>query len=591
MRINYRIDTGLRVPQGVAYRNNRLAVAATGDHQLLLYDTAALPGAPGTPVGRQGTSAAAEGLLFPSALCFTSDTELVVADTQNKHLDRYQLAGGTWSWQGAITLAGLNPTVGFLVDVIPDGAGAVLLLDATNKRILRVTIPGGAVAVHHSDSIWGDPCAMASGGGYLWVVDAIRHQLFRYTAAFARTTHSGFGKANGQLRAPRGISFDAGSGQVVVAEGDNARLSVFDATGAFVESFDLPHGMVHEPYKVTMGKPGELFVADAAADAVYSIDMISQGARPVMRTAVEFGAVGVGYRLPQPLTIRNAGSVALNLTAITPKGTGFTLSGVPPFPVAVSPGAAVNVTVAFAPAAEGAHIGEVKVESDAPEHPAIFTNLRGEGFQPTPIALGLVPDTSGSMAQSSGSMSKIERLRSSSELFLDMLRVDAADELTLVSFASNANVRLGISSLTSAALANAHTIVSALAPGGSTSIGAGLLAGLGQLGSATNTLRSIIVLSDGIENTPPMIAAVRVPADVRVFTIGFGLPQYLDAPKLQGLATLHGGYFQITDGADHLLPKFFTQITADVFSQQIAIDPVFDMTHGQRWDLNQHVSS
>jgi hypothetical protein len=75
-----------------------------------------------------------------------------------------------------------------------------------------------------------------------------------------------------------------------------------------------------------------------------------------------------------------------------------------------------------------------------------------------------------------------------------------------------------------------------------------------------------------------MISDISLDQDfLRVFTVGLGLPEFINAQKLQDLATVNGGYFQVTEGNDDLLPKFFVQILSDVSGQQIVLDPQIEV--------------
>ena len=112
-----------------------------------------------------------------------------------------------------------------------------------------------------------------------------------------------------------------------------------------------------------------------------------------------------------------------------------------------------------------------------------------------------------------------------------------------------------------------------------TSIGAGLQLGLTELSGTEIAYKEIILLTDGIENTPPMIDEIELNQNLlRVFTIGLGLPEFINVEKLQNLSNVSGGYFQVTDGNDDLLPKFFIQILSDVSTHQIVLDPKVEVS-------------
>ena len=221
----------------------------------------------------------------------------------------------------------------------------------------------------------------------------------------------------------------------------------------------------------------------------------------------------------------------------------------------------------------------------------LSADLLGEGLAVEPMALALALDRSGSMDESSGAMSKIERLRSSCQLLIDLISPNGLDELAIVPFSTAATVDLSRSALSPTTVAAARNAVASLTPGGLTSIGGGLRAATGELATTILTRKNVIVVTDGIENTAPAIADVPPPSGTRIYSVGVGLPEFIDVGKLQALATGNGGYFQITDASYSLLPKFFIQIFSDLVGQQLIVDPTFDIQPGQTHDVSLDLSS
>ena len=120
-------------------------------------------------------------------------------------------------------------------------------------------------------------------------------------------------------------------------------------------------------------------------------------------------------------------------------------------------------------------------------------------------------------------------------------------------------------------------ILATIAPGGNTTIGGGLQAGQNQLpppSPAANT-PTILLLTDGLENTPPMIADVEASlASRRLCIIGFGTEGSVDGPRLTTLARNHGGiYTRSGEGLE--LKKFFVLSFGNIFNTGIAVDPFF----------------
>ena len=102
MNIKLIISQNLQAPQGVDVRKEKLAVCDTGHHQLALYDINSLPEANPVRIGGLGIDPGQEGMRFPAAVCFIGDNEILVADTQNRHLDHYKLQAGDWVFQQSL---------------------------------------------------------------------------------------------------------------------------------------------------------------------------------------------------------------------------------------------------------------------------------------------------------------------------------------------------------------------------------------------------------------------------------------------------------------------------------------------------------
>src|SRR5687768_6441145 len=203
----------------------------------------------------------------------------------------------------------------------------------------------------------------------------------------------------------------------------------------------------------------------------------------------------------------------------------------------------------------------------------------------TDVDVMLVFDKSGSMSLPGlGGGTKIEQAREAAALFVDLLRTDRTHRVGLVTFSTSASMvqALGaISGPTKAALIgpppgrNGGAIAS-IAPNGMTSIGGGLQAGRQQLVSnAGPNTPAIVLLTDGLQNTPPMITDVEAQlGNTRLCVIGFGTEGQLDGPLLTRLARDHGGiYTRANEGL--ALKKFFVLCFGNIFQTAIASDPFF----------------
>jgi hypothetical protein len=112
----------------------------------------------------------------------------------------------------------------------------------------------------------------------------------------------------------------------------------------------------------------------------------------------------------------------------------------------------------------------------------------------------------------------------------------------------------------------------ALAAGGLTSIGGGIGAALQAVGTTTNQ-RAILLLTDGLQNTPPLVEDVEAQlGDTQLCVVGFGNEWNLDGALLNRVARDHGGlYTRASDGL--ALKKFFALCFGNIFSANMLTDP------------------
>ena len=127
-------------------------------------------------------------------------------------------------------------------------------------------------------------------------------------------------------------------------------------------------------------------------------------------------------------------------------------------------------------------------------------------------------------------------------------------------------------------------------PAGNTSIGAGVVAGkqaldaAQALGSPHYDVLAMLVLTDGEENTPPMLADVGSSITANTFAIGLGRPENISTAALNTLTQGHNGYLLVTgtltpDQATRL-DKYFLQVLAGVTNANVILDPHGVLTAG-----------
>lgn len=215
---------------------------------------------------------------------------------------------------------------------------------------------------------------------------------------------------------------------------------------------------------------------------------------------------------------------------------------------------------------------------------AILLDMATAAPPATDVDVVLVFDQSGSMTLPGlGGGTKIEQAREAAALFIDLLRTDQTHRAGLVTFSTTAQVAQALGPLAGNKVAligpppdRNGGLIAAIAPTGMTTIGGGLRVGQQQLAPVVGTnTKAILLLTDGLQNTPPMIADVEPElSGTRLCVIGFGSEGQLDGPLLTRLARDHGGiYTRANEGL--ALKKFFVICFGNIFQTGIASDPFF----------------
>ncbi len=109
----------------------------------------------------------------------------------------------------------------------------------------------------------------------------------------------------------------------------------------------------------------------------------------VTPTTLALGSVTTGTTGTATFTIDNTGNAPLTVTGITSSDAAFTVS---PTTGTVAPGAALTVTVTFAPTTDGPATGTLTIASDDAANPAVTVALTGTGVAPAAV-LAVTPAT------------------------------------------------------------------------------------------------------------------------------------------------------------------------------------------------------
>jgi plastocyanin len=106
----------------------------------------------------------------------------------------------------------------------------------------------------------------------------------------------------------------------------------------------------------------------------------------VIAQQIDFGQVEVGSNNSLTFTIKNTGNIPLALTGTPVVGTSDPVFAVSTQPTntSVSPGASVQFTIRYTPAAEGQNTSQISISNNSDTTPFLFT-VKGNGYVKKPI--------------------------------------------------------------------------------------------------------------------------------------------------------------------------------------------------------------
>jgi hypothetical protein len=212
-------------------------------------------------------------------------------------------------------------------------------------------------------------------------------------------------------------------------------------------------------------------------------------------------------------------------------------------------------------------------------------------------AVALVLDHSGSMSDEAGDgQPKVSKLKEAVQAFTDVML--PGDGLAIVRFDDTAQTLIGVTDVgpvtpvtPGSGRDQAQQILAGnqLDPAGATSIGGGLSDGRNALDNAPATVppytvKGLVVLTDGMENTAPYIADVAGSINANTYAIGFGTPANISVAALNALTQNQNGYLVvtgvITQDIKFRLVKYFLQILAGITNAQVVLDPQGELIVG-----------
>jgi len=238
-------------------------------------------------------------------------------------------------------------------------------------------------------------------------------------------------------------------------------------------------------------------------------------------------------------------------------------------------------------------------------------NLQANTVPRQTSAVALVLDRSGSMAIDAGNgHPRVELLRTAVSTFVDVMQ--DGDGLGIVRFDNLVDTLMPVQNvgpipggagrtqalhISSPSTTIASDPAMTLDPRGSTCIGGGIQAAKAALDAVagTYTVNAMVVLTDGLENTHPLISEVSGSLTANTFAIGFGQAAAISTAALNDITQSHGGYLvvtgPITPDETFALTEYFLKIQAGIQNSSAVLDPrgnlVFGTTHRIPYVLTQ----
>ncbi len=195
-------------------------------------------------------------------------------------------------------------------------------------------------------------------------------------------------------------------------------------------------------------------------------------------------------------------------------------------------------------------------------------------LSPPNVDIALVIDRSGSMGGT-----KIADAKTAANTFVDVMQ--DGDKIAVTSFATSASVNYALTTITGAAIKTAaKNAINGLAASGSTSIGGGMQVGQGQLNNGDpNHPHAMLLLSDGMENSPPYVTDIlpTIPAKTDIYTIGLGSD--VDPTQLQNIANTTGGTYTPAPSSTDL-QAIYLRIQGQIKGQQTTSSFTGTITQG-----------
>ena len=255
-------------------------------------------------IGRPGNGAGE--LREPRGLAFDDDGNLLVADTGNHRIQRFEAGSGrsldVWGGPDPGDEPGRfrSPS-----DVAVGPDGSIYVADTWNHRIQKLA-PDGTVVLEWREQdpgFWGPRAIEVSSTGLVFVADTGNKRVLAYDPdGRQRLVFGGEGADPGQFVEPVGLALDEEAGRLFVADTGNRRVQTFDLQGQFLAEWRARgwEEFYTEPYLALAGSV--LVATDSFANR---INVYGPGGR--LRRSL--GGAGSGLDHPVGVVISDDGAL------------------------------------------------------------------------------------------------------------------------------------------------------------------------------------------------------------------------------------------------------------------------------------------
>ena len=209
---------------------------------------------------------------LPAGIAVDGKGNVLVADTNNRRIEKFSPTGGFLSIMGQGELTAPN-------GIAIDPNGNVYVADAGNHHVQKLGPDGTFIAEWKGpDAGFYGPRRIAIGpDNSIYVVDQGRTRIVKFnTDGQVLKMWGSKGSGDGKFDDPASVAVDPATNKVYVADPRNGRIQVFDSDGKFLTKWPIPE-WGGKPYGfedlAIDSKAGRLYASSTNINAVFIFDL------------------------------------------------------------------------------------------------------------------------------------------------------------------------------------------------------------------------------------------------------------------------------------------------------------------------------